>query len=92
MYELMIIAVVLVIAALIALVVKFLRPLILALFVSYISFPVYYYIAAQEIDPLLKIVLQIAVFIMMYGLVLYVVVRYFYTYWRGVKVGVKGQA
>ncbi len=89
MYELLIIAMVFAIAALTALIIKFLRPLVLALFVSYISFPIYYYIAALEVDPLLKIMLQITVFIILYGLTLYVIIKHFYAYWGGVKVGVK---
>ena len=55
-----------------------LRPLILALLLAYLAFPIYWFIATLEIDPLIRIALQILAFVAMYGAVLYMVLSYLY--------------
>jgi predicted PurR-regulated permease PerM len=55
-----------------------LRPLVIGLLLAYLAFPIYWFIASLDIDPLLRIFLQILVFTAMYGLVLYMVVTYLY--------------
>lgn len=59
-------------------VIENLRPLILALLLAYLAFPIYWFIASLDIDPLARIFLQILTFMAMYGAVLYMVVSYLY--------------
>ncbi len=57
---------------------EYYRPLIMALLLAYLAFPIYWFIASLELDSLLRIVLQVMVFMAMYGIVLYMVVSYLY--------------
>lgn len=65
-------------AAVLMYVLEYYRPLILSLLLAYLAFPIYWFIASLEIDPLLRIALQIMVFMAMYGTVLYMVLSYLY--------------
>ncbi|MEM1623188.1 MAG: hypothetical protein QW780_04130 [Sulfolobales archaeon] len=65
-------------AALLMYMLEYYRPLILAFLLAYLAFPIYWFIATLELDPLLRIALQVAVFMLMYGVVLYMVMSYLY--------------
>lgn len=76
--DLLILAGIIALAALLMYVLEYYRPLILAVLLAYLAFPIYWFIANLEIDPLLRIVLQVMVFMAMYGTVLYMVMSYLY--------------
>ncbi|MCS7099586.1 MAG: hypothetical protein RMH84_03820 [Sulfolobales archaeon] len=78
MEDLLILAGIVALAVLLMYVFEYYRPLILAILLAYLSFPIYWFIASLEIDPLLRIALQIAVFMAIFGSVLYMVVSYLY--------------
>jgi len=76
--DLIVLAAIIAIALAVAYLFEILRPLIIGLLLAYLAFPIYWFIASLDIDPLLRIFLQILVFIAMYGFVLYMVVTYLY--------------
>lgn len=78
MEDLLILAGLLALAVLLMYFLEHYRPLILAVLLSYLAFPIYWFIASLDIDPLLRIILQVAVFMAMYGTVLYMVMSYLY--------------
>ncbi len=78
MQDLIVLAAIIAIALAVAYLFEILRPLIIGLLLAYLAFPIYWFIASLDIDPLLRIFLQILVFIAMYGFVLYMVVTYLY--------------
>ncbi|MCX8185233.1 MAG: hypothetical protein RMI56_01490 [Sulfolobales archaeon] len=78
MEDLLILAGIVALAVLLMYVFEYYRPLILAILLAYLSFPIYWFIASLEIDPLLRIALQIAVFMVIFGSVLYMVISYLY--------------
>lgn len=59
-------------------VLEYYRPLILAVLLAYLAFPVYWFIANLDLDPIIRIALQLMVFMAMYGTVLYFVLSYLY--------------
>lgn len=78
MQDLIVLAAIIAIALAVAYLFEILRPLIIGLLLAYLAFPIYWFIASLDIDPLLRIFLQILVFTAMYGFVLYMVVTYLY--------------
>lgn len=78
MQDLLLLAGIVALAAVLMYFFEFYRPLILAFLLAYLAFPIYWAIASLEIDPLLRIFLQILVFMAMYGTVLYMVLSYLY--------------
>jgi len=76
--DLIVLAAIIAIALAVAYLFEILRPLIIGLLLAYLAFPIYWFIASLDIDPLLRIFLQILVFTAMYGFVLYMVVTYLY--------------
>lgn len=76
--DLLVLAGLVMLAALLMYVLEYYRPLILAILLAYLAFPIYWFIASLDIDPLLRIALQVMVFMAMYGTVLYVVMSYLY--------------
>jgi len=76
--DLIVLVAILAVALVVAYLFEILRPLIIGLLLAYLAFPIYWFIASLEIDPLLKIFLQVLVFTAMYGFVLYMVVTYLY--------------
>jgi len=76
--DLLILVGIVALAALLMYVLEYYRPLILAVLLAYLAFPIYWFIATLELDPLLRIALQVMVFMFMYGVVLYMVMSYLY--------------
>ena len=78
MHDLIILASIVAVALAVAYLFEILRPLIIGLLLAYLAFPIYWFIASLDIDPLLRIFLQVMVFTAIYGFVLYMVVTYLY--------------
>lgn len=74
----MLLAGIIALAAVLMYFLEFYRPLILAFLLAYLAFPIYWAIASLGIDPILRIFLQVLVFMIMYGTVLYMVLKYLY--------------
>lgn len=80
MQDLIVLAAIVAVALAVAYLFEILRPLVIGLLLAYLAFPIYWFIASLDIDPLLKIFLQVLVFTAMYGFVLYMVVTYLYKF------------
>ncbi len=76
--DIIILAGLVLVAILLMLFLEHYRPLILATLLALLALPVYWFIASLEIDPLMRIALQLMVFMAMYGTVLYMVLSYLY--------------
>lgn len=78
----LILLVLIVIGAILALVFEFFRPLILAILAIYLSVPMYFYISSLDIDPVAKVLLQLMLFIAIYGATFYTLISHFKKYSR----------